>query len=169
MIVKKVFVLIHIPAECFQKRYFSSTCLRNCKLKYCPYLSDSTKKNSVKFCLSSSYRRIRIPLCEYSCYFLYDFSRSMGIFIVFLFLYFFVLFPNVFAHFFSVSLAYVLPDMSSLLPLWYFLLFITISLLYLYFSFSFHHLFLFFFPLLLSNSFVWLLLSLFTPFQIIKS
>ncbi len=152
MIVKKDFVLMHIPAECFQKRYFLSNCLRHCKLKQCPNLSDSTKI-SVKFGLSSSHRRVRIPVCEYACYFWKDFSRSTGIFMSFCSstsLYFSLMFWLIFSQFLLLMYClichlYCLYSTTCFLSLFHYF-----SLL----SFSSQRLFLFFFSYLLSNSLV---------------
>jgi hypothetical protein len=84
-------------------------------------------------------------------------DNMLAIFIRFLSIYghfyvfpFFLFFYHLFSHFLSVSLAYVLPNMPSLLPLYYYLLFITISLFVLYSLFF-----------LLSYPFLLLLLSSF--------
>ncbi len=160
---------MHIPAECFQKRYCPSNCLRHCKLS----IFIRFYKNICKIWLIF-FSQKGTNSCLWICLlFLKGFLSIYGHFYVFLFLYFFVFFSNVFAHFFSVSLAYVLPDMSSLLPfcsttcfssLFHNFFFTFLSPL-IAFSYSSS---LIYFLTLLSNSCL-ALLTLLTSFQIIKS
>jgi|688.fasta_scaffold619971_1 hypothetical protein len=134
-------------------RYFSNICLRNSKLKYFPYISESLKKTFfAKFGFSFSYRRVRIP----TSLLFYKISLDPWPFLLSFCSPTFCLFLSSFFSFFSQFLLLIYYLICHLYCLRTNTCFSSLFhyFFYTYFSFYFHTLFLFFFSYVLSNSLV---------------